>query len=170
MDSRINQRGQIWNFDLFKSYKIKLYKLHGSVNWRRDGNFVYRVPRKQTHKQNAIIYPGYKDTPKEEPFKSLHSAFSEELNSTDLLIAIGFSFRDVTLNKIILDALDTNKKLRILIWNPNLPEHPFPKNRTINYAKYFDENSLKELEEKHLDQIKSSINKGTSLQIVGLKP
>ncbi|WP_166210382.1 SIR2 family protein [Cognatiluteimonas telluris] len=73
-----------------------LTKLHGSVNWLREhGKIVFGGTEfKGDHAYHGVIYPGFKGVPKDEPFSLLHSYLEAAIQRADLIVFIGFAFRD----------------------------------------------------------------------------
>jgi hypothetical protein len=73
-----------------------LTKLHGSVNWLREHNKIIfgGTEFKGSHDYHAVIYPGFKGAPKDEPFSLFHSYFEAAIQRADLIVFIGFAFRD----------------------------------------------------------------------------
>ncbi|HEY6873803.1 MAG TPA: SIR2 family protein [Geobacteraceae bacterium] len=112
-----------------KSSGIGVYRLHGSMSWveinngiRNTRDYSRREPGSVEH---LIIYPGYKGNPEIEghsAFRFAHTALRKELGETSAVLIIGFSFRDPHLNDIFHEALTTNQKLRMVVWNPEWPE------------------------------------------------
>ena len=90
---------------------IHLFKLHGSLNWRerKDGKIVRVSPEEMTkgskrYKRNLVIYPAEKLKPEIEPFKALHEMFLERFTQSNIVIFIGFAFRDAYLNTLFRQA------------------------------------------------------------------
>jgi len=79
-----------------------LTKLHGSVNWSRDGADIYISDPafKGQDDRHAIIYPGFKGRPTEEPFSTMHQYLVRCLATADALVFIGFAFRDEYVNDL----------------------------------------------------------------------
>jgi len=78
-----------------------LTKLHGSIDWRWDGDSILQGgPREYSGKENVIIYPGYRGAPSGSPFDVFHDYFGWALEKADIVIVIGFAFRDEHLNSI----------------------------------------------------------------------
>jgi len=73
-----------------------LTKLHGSVNWLREHkNIIFGGTEfKGNHSYHGVIYPGFKGVPKDEPFSLVHSYFESAIQRADIVIFIGFAFRD----------------------------------------------------------------------------
>lgn len=97
---------------------IKLFKLHGSLSWRRKHNGgIVEIQSEQkssgrgVYKENILIYPASKEKPDIEPFITLYDYFEKHLKEADVLISIGFSFRDEYLNEILNRSLGSKKKV-----------------------------------------------------------
>jgi hypothetical protein len=102
---------------------VKLYKLHGSLNWRRRYDDLpvkigteEKVANSKQFKENLLIYPAEKSKPEIEPFKTLYEKFEHYYKICDACIFIGFAFRDEYLNKIIDQGLE-NLKIMIIDLN-----------------------------------------------------
>ena len=121
---------------------IYLNKLHGSVNWQMQNNKEGTMIRtSDTGRRSAdldiMIAPtlGKKDYG-ETPFSELIERFKNTLEENDMLIVIGFSFRDDKLNQIIRDKLkdkslivvsispDSHNDITRLIDNPIILDDP----------------------------------------------
>ncbi len=87
-----------------------LTKLHGSVNWERKKSDVYvAAPQyRGDHALHCILYPGFKGQPTDHPFVAFHSYLLRALAAADLVIFIGFAFRDEYINTCIRTALGTS--------------------------------------------------------------
>lgn len=116
-----------WKSDRQKNKGIRLYKLHGSLDWREmvDRRIERvlteeRVPsRSRRYKRNIVIYPAQKHYATEEPFRRLQRYFENVLNQHDICLVIGFSFRDLLINNTFLDFLRGNTKRRLVVVSPN---------------------------------------------------
>ena len=105
---------QVWKRQLAEADYVPvsnglLTKLHGSVNWLREhGKIVFGGTEfKGNHAYHGVIYPGFKGVPKEEPFSLMHSYLEAAIQRADLLIFIGFAFRDEYINTCIERNLGT---------------------------------------------------------------
>ncbi|MCI4626266.1 MAG: SIR2 family protein [Candidatus Magnetoovum sp. WYHC-5] len=103
---------------------VEIYKLHGSLNWDELNGYVFmggaaRLPKDP--EVPAFIYPGYRGIPEKEPFRSLHYLFAQRLLKTEQLMVIGYSFRDVYINTLILQSLAANDNLKIYVFTPWFP-------------------------------------------------
>jgi len=87
---------------------VRLWKLHGSVNWARsDDHQIVRIGRPVPENLPAAIYPS--DAKYEEsrrvPFVVLQDRFRRALHAQETLVLIaGYSFGDAHLNEMIFDA------------------------------------------------------------------
>lgn len=90
------------------SFFVRLWKLHGSVNWQRiENGEVVRLGQPVSGVSAAAIYPS--DTKYEEsrrvPFVVLHDRLRRALRQSETLVIIaGYSFSDSHLNELIFDA------------------------------------------------------------------
>lgn len=122
---------QFWHPKLLgKSCKgkcIKLYKLHGSLDWREtNDNRIERVsteePVSETtrrYRRNMLIYPARKSYAAEEPFSTLMRYFRDVLFKHKACLIIGFSFRDPDINRILTDFLKKDSRHKLLIVSPS---------------------------------------------------
>lgn len=117
-----------------------LTKLHGSVDWDREGGqvFVGNPTFKGKHERHAIIYPGFKGTPNDELFKKLHDYFQKTLSLADIIIFIGFAFRDKYINEILRSNLRPNAQVIVLNPAEHLPNFPLPENQLLHIKKPFN--------------------------------
>lgn len=96
-----------------------LYKLHGSVDWRRmDGEII----RSKGPKGDPIlIYPRsskYQES-FEAPYLDMIGALQASLREPDTAVIIsGFGFNDDHLSRPILSAMETNMSMRLIICDP----------------------------------------------------
>ncbi|WP_461258018.1 SIR2 family protein [Treponema sp. R80B11-R83G3] len=102
---------------------LEYYKLHGSLDWHYDDLNNCTKSGANAYPSNPekmpILYPGVKGRPKKEPFISLHNIFFERLQTVDMVIVLGFAFRDPYINDLIKISKMTNKKFKMLYFNPN---------------------------------------------------
>jgi hypothetical protein len=117
----------IWNEQRrikFSTNSIKLYKLHGSVNWFKDGtddivldrlaNRSYRKPSR------AMIFGGQGDKLNPDgPFITLRQDFQKQLFSSTTLAIVGYSFSDDHLNAIIRMWIASKRKGKLIVLDPN---------------------------------------------------
>lgn len=108
---------------------LEFLKVHGSLDWHRDANGQCGRAMSRTvpadPDQMAILYPGFKGVPEAEPFVSLHGRLNRRLVEADLVIVVGFAFRDSYINAIFDNVLRMRPDLRVLYFNPlPLDHHP----------------------------------------------
>ena len=90
----------------------RLTKLHGSVNWQRnsDGTIVQSPVYTGDEKKQAVLYPGLKGRPQEEPFIMFHDHLRKTALRADVAIFVGYAFRDPYINEILSDNLPDVRK------------------------------------------------------------
>jgi len=93
---------------------IRLYKLHGSLDWKSGQYGVERVSTETKliqpttlHKRDLLVYPGSKEAPEEEPFRSLYERFERVMGRARRCFVIGYSFNDQYLNRIFRDFVNS---------------------------------------------------------------
>jgi len=96
-----------------------LYKLHGSLDWRRVGSQIIRSSAEGG--QPVLIYP--RDSKYQEafepPYLDMMSSFQGCLREPDTtLIVSGFGFNDDHISQPLLVALESNVNFRLLLCDP----------------------------------------------------
>ena len=93
---------------------LYLAKLHGSINWHRDGGAIVETgaPARRSADDDIMIAPteGTKRYDAE-PFSALMGRFREVLRDTDVLLVIGFSYRDYEIVRIMREMLSEGMAL-----------------------------------------------------------
>jgi hypothetical protein len=122
-----------WNrseYDLYSPREgrrnLVQFKLHGSVDWIRLGKSgrIVRAPAMydamdSDEYQNAIIYPTGDKAANREPYFSAYEYFSRCCEQAEVLIVIGYSFRDYeTLNRL-MGAHRRNEELKVVLLAPD---------------------------------------------------
>lgn len=101
-----------------KSKWIRLWKLHGSVNWRlEEGVAGKRIIRSHLTQGGELILPSHRkyDESRKQPYVAYMDRLLRILNSEHaLLITCGYSFRDEHINALLYGALDNRKTLNII--------------------------------------------------------
>lgn len=122
-----------WQPNLYESdTKIRLFKLHGSLDWADDRIYGVCSLEYPTHNRKEdivndnlrpllIFGTAHKLSPKE-PFLSLAYFFSQSILKTPILIVIGYSFGDEYVNRIVEQGLMKNPKLRMIVVSPDASE------------------------------------------------
>lgn len=118
-----------WNSSI-----IEYLKIHGSVDWHLDARGKCSRSMSSTvpddPDQMAILYPGFKGVPEVEPFMSMHGRLNKRLAESDLVIVIGFAFRDTYINSIFENILRFRTDIEMLYFNP-IKVDKFPKNSLV---------------------------------------
>lgn len=108
---------------------VRLFKLHGSLDWVDDDayglcslQFPRHVDAENIEGDNVrpllVFGTSHKLSPRE-PFLSLIYRFSQEVLKTSVLATIGYSFADDHVNQIIRQGIERNPRLSILVVDPN---------------------------------------------------
>lgn len=98
---------------------LHLYKLHGSIDWRRVGSEIVRS--RGSEGSPILIYPRSSKYQEafEAPYLDMMGALQAALREPDTaLIVSGFGFNDDHLSRPILSAMETNMSLRMVICDP----------------------------------------------------
>jgi len=98
---------------------LHLLKLHGSVDWNRDGNGV--VSRQAVPKNPVIIYPKSAKFKAsfEQPYFEMMARFQSAVRTPNTgLLVVGFGFNDTHLVGPIQSALRANASLRMIAVGP----------------------------------------------------
>lgn len=111
---------------------IHLYKVHGSVDWIRKNNGVYKKYESGTSKDEPVfIYPSstkYQNS-YDSPYLDMMAAFLEAVQKPKTaLLCVGFGFNDKHLNNAITMALRTNPEFMVLV----ATKEPFNTNGSFN--------------------------------------
>jgi len=97
---------------------IRLWKLHGSVNWRREGGLTgKRIVRAEPTKNGEMILPSHwkYDESRKLPYVAYMERLSRVLNvDHSLLVTCGYSFGDEHINAILYGALEKNNTANII--------------------------------------------------------
>jgi hypothetical protein len=102
-----------------KSRWVRLWKLHGSVNWRlNDGAFGKRLVRSQPSKSGEFILPSHRkyDESRKQPYVAYMDRLSRIVNLEHaLLITCGYSFGDEHINAMLYGALDNRNTANVIV-------------------------------------------------------
>lgn len=110
-----------------KTYsKLKLYKLHGSLDFYIVGDEIKRLPvpprvrfdaSGSEIREELMIYPMHAKYVYSYPYYSLFRQFYENLIKSQVLVIIGHSMRDQAINDILTAAMIKNDSLAIIMVN-----------------------------------------------------
>lgn len=123
----------VWSPTLFKeATKIRLHKLHGSLDWVDDeiyGLCSLQFPRHENAEsiegdstRPLLIFGTAHKLSAREPFLTLAYHFSQRILRTKVLPIVGYSFGDGHVNQIIEQGLRRNQDLRIIVVSPMAEE------------------------------------------------
>jgi hypothetical protein len=114
---------------------VYLYKLHGSLNWKKH---IMGVIMRATEegkssdpniKDNLLIYPTLSPkTDSGEPFNTIFREFNAKMNNVDVCVVIGFSFRDNDINETFRDFARSNPttgRKKIIVISPSAQQDFF---------------------------------------------
>jgi SIR2-like domain len=121
-----------WDPRLFDTVDaMRLYKLHGSLDWVDDEmhgicSLRYdRHPRAEDFEANStplLIFGTDSKLTGKDPFLTLVHAFAQELRNSTVLLVIGYSFSDSHINEIIAQRMRDSLPLRLVIVSPRADE------------------------------------------------
>lgn len=102
----------------FHGKSLKLAKLHGSINWRKEADEI-EFDDGQGGWNRALIFGGQSEklTP-DGPFLQLRYQFEQALRGTNKLGVIGYSFQDAHLNALIRVWLATRTRAKLVVLSP----------------------------------------------------
>lgn len=122
---------------------VYLYKLHGSLNWKYHSDHGLERTSEESpvndpsYTNNLLVYPTMnpKDGYEKDPYKTIRQHFVKQMKTSEVCIVIGFSFRDIRINEIVLDFIKSKKPLIVISPNAtkdvcsnlleiDIPEHP----------------------------------------------
>lgn len=136
----------LWQVDNLKQDLGLLTKLHGSINWTRNGDqiFVSDPMFKGDHDTHVIIYPGFKGRPVDATFLSFHNHFASALAKAKVAIFIGFAFRDEYINDIC--ERNTTGQTKVGVLNPDKTlDLPFTNTKATHWKTGFNLESVEKV-------------------------
>jgi SIR2-like domain len=92
--------------------------LHGSINWRSEGTTVTRYGADQYRDATGeplLVFGAQNKLREDEPFLDLMWQCRTELDASDHLIVIGYSFRDVHINAFLESWLRRRESAQVTI-------------------------------------------------------
>lgn len=105
---------------------IRLWKMHGSLNWCKKGadsmlsERIIRVSRfKEKPENELMIYPSSEkyNFSRKEPYIAYFDRFNKYLKSGELvLFCSGYSFSDEHINEVLLNSLKQNNRLFVVFF------------------------------------------------------
>ena len=117
-----NTRGRFWNDRLMiqddnVSRPIRLYKLHGSVDWRLDNDRLVSYDSPDTcdnPDDYQLIFGTENKLRYTEPYLFLLSEFRKFSFGAKLIVCIGYSFQDKHINSIIQHAFSNQTPTKVV--------------------------------------------------------
>ena len=106
------------NHESFISKVFHLYKLHGSLTWKKENNG--KIIQENEPVNPLMIYPSSEkyESSYEQPYFEMMSRFQQALRKEEtLLIVIGFGFGDKHIRNVVLEAVNQNPSFQLLILN-----------------------------------------------------
>jgi SIR2-like domain len=110
---------------------VSLFKLHGSIDWMiYESHQRGELPLKKVQKagedirgypEPAIVFGEAGKLRAEGPYIELLLAWSGQLQNADVLLIIGYSFRDQHVNEMIARWFNASPKRRIILLDPSDP-------------------------------------------------
>ncbi len=134
-------------------YKIKLLKLHGSIDQYIYKEEIIKTPLEPSKLENAMIYPMREKEVYKDPFFELFTRLKTSLRSEKICIIIGYSFGDEHIRNVFFDAVKRNPEIRIFLINPNAKKirddlEPIKDNIEPIEGKFGEESVFEELKQK----------------------
>lgn len=118
-----------WSPEVFTGNSdIRIYKLHGSLDWVEDEmhgicSLTFDRHAKaedfEVQKPPLLIFGTNAKLTGRDPFLTLVHAFAQHLRLTKVLVSIGYSFSDKYINEIIEQRMRDNLPLRLVLVSPN---------------------------------------------------
>lgn len=98
-----------------------LFKMHGSLDWIRNGNEIIQSDISPTNTMDRVmIFPqdSKYEHSYEQPYFEMMARFQQSLRTENtLLITIGFSFVDKHISSVILESLKQNPSLNLIVFS-----------------------------------------------------
>lgn len=94
---------------------IQLFKLHGSIDWEKQSDFIYQ---REKAEHPCIVYPANEkyESSYEQPYFEMMSHLQRTLRKeSTLLIVIGFGFQDKHIQNVIKEAVLQNQNFHLLV-------------------------------------------------------
>lgn len=98
---------------------IKLWKLHGSLNFVKDSNDKIYIDNNGSNKsENLLIYPSMDKylSSRKAPFISYLDRLRKYLiDKEKIVFVLGYSFGDAHINEVIVNGLNNNHRLSVIV-------------------------------------------------------
>ena len=106
---------------------LKLYKLHGSLGWKLGPygpeRLAYESRSGGAHYRDLLAYPSSRADPLMETalFKAMFSEFRNSLLSSDMCVAVGYSFRDPDIAEVFKEFV-RDDRLLVMVGDGAVPD------------------------------------------------
>lgn len=130
-----NQCGRVWHDSLMLqddvvTSPVRLYKLHGSVDWRQENGLLvsHDSPRPCGNADDyQLIFGTANKMRYTEPYLFLLSEFRRCAYNAKVIICIGYSFQDAHINSILQHAFESRAKTKLVhvTWAPQMKRDEF---------------------------------------------
>ena len=110
---------------------MHLYKMHGSVDWRRVNGRVQKLGVESNKGEPVFIYPSSSkyQTSYDSPYLDMMTSFLEMLKQPrTAVLCLGFGFNDKHINNALTMALRTNPEFMLMV----ATKEPFNENASFN--------------------------------------
>jgi hypothetical protein len=152
---------------------LRLLKLHGSLNWYAKGeNILVDPPEDESSYQKMMIFGGLnaKLNP-DGPYLQLRYHFENLLLKTNVLVVIGYSFRDAHMNSVIRRWVSSRRKAKMIIVDPGDLQltrdqigHPYARDKEGVQSKTVEVCHLKRLAKDSIQQIVEAVGVPPNLE------
>jgi len=121
-----------------------LTKIHGSLDWQISGKSIFVGSPVYTgdHAKHAIIYPGFKGIETASYLSLMHRYFGDRVDEADVMMFIGFAFRDDYVNRILER---TRPSTLVFVLNPVEPDMMPSRGKVQHIADGFGKSSVAKL-------------------------
>lgn len=108
--------------DVHDTTKLKLFKLHGSLDWHFDREEEEIILGSNPDVKPLIVFGSGPKIQSYDPFLSLLSNFRNQLKSANLFVVVGYSFQDKYINNILIQSLSSAVNKQLLVVDPFLDD------------------------------------------------
>lgn len=117
-----------WRPDSYAAEGIRLFKLHGSLDWVDDEVYGICSLEHPPHAESAdlegsaplLIFGTDAKVTGRDPFLTLLYQFSVRMDRADVLVVIGYGFGDRYLNEVLEQRMRSNPRLRLIAVSPTV--------------------------------------------------
>jgi hypothetical protein len=172
-------RDYVWDAAIFHGFRlvpmkrnVVLFKLHGSVNWmlvRARKEIVRTQPFHQqanaSRYENVLIYPATHKVATTEPYFTAYDYYGRCCEHSQVLLTIGYSFRDYDALARLRSSLSFNPSLTVALLSPDcktiLERLPIDHSREVPIELYFGNKETAAIQSTALSNLLSIIRKST---------